>query len=66
MTEIPEHLLRRSKERRAALSGEGAPEATAEAAATVAEAPRAAPPVPVGAAPDTQASGGGSRAGTGG
>lgn len=63
MTEIPEHLLRRSKERRAALSGEGggegAAEATAEATAAVAETPRAAPPVPVEGAPQTQASGGG-------
>jgi mono/diheme cytochrome c family protein len=60
VTEIPEHLLRRSKERRAALSGEGAPEATAEAAATVAAA---SPPVPASSAsatPATEASRGGS------
>jgi mono/diheme cytochrome c family protein len=59
VTEIPEHLLRRSKERRAALSGEeseGA--ATTEAAAVVSET-RAAPPVPAGGAPATQAGGGG-------
>ena len=56
MTEIPEHLLRRSKERRAALSGEGT--ATEEAAAVTAETPRAAAPVRASAPPETQAAGG--------
>jgi len=71
VTEIPEHLLRRSRERRAALSGgdgEGGataetatPTATAQAAATAADAPRAASPVPVeaGRAPAVRAGGGG-------
>ena len=54
MAEIPEHLLRRSKERRAALSGEAPPEGEAAAAAAspapeakpaaTAAAPSAAPP----------------------
>jgi mono/diheme cytochrome c family protein len=47
MAEIPEHLLRRSKERRAALSGEAPPEggeAPAAAAAGPAEAKPAAAP----------------------
>jgi mono/diheme cytochrome c family protein len=56
VTEIPEHLLRRSKERRAALSGEGT--ATEEAAAVTAETPRAAAPVRASAPPATQAAGG--------
>jgi len=56
VTEIPEHLLRRSKERRAALSGEGS--ATEEAAAVTAETPRAAAPVRASApAPETAAGG---------
>ena len=58
MTEIPEHLLRRSRERRAALGGEGGSEAsTAEAAAVTAETPRAA--APVLAPPPTQTGGAG-------
>jgi mono/diheme cytochrome c family protein len=66
VTEIPEHLLRRSKERRAALSGEGGAEATEQAAATVAETPRASPPVPAGSAtPETQAGAGGGGPATG-
>jgi mono/diheme cytochrome c family protein len=53
VTEIPEHLLKRSQERRAALSGESAPAdapadaatpATVEAAAAPATAPRPAAP----------------------
>ena len=51
MTEIPEHLLRRSRERRAALSGETA---TEEAAAVTAEAPRAAAPARASAPPATE------------
>ncbi len=54
MTEIPEHLLKRSKERRAAIGGEDAPagdEAPASPAASDADAPSAAAPaVPVAAA----------------
>jgi mono/diheme cytochrome c family protein len=55
VTEIPEHLLKRSKERRAAIGGEAAPgdeapaaaaPATTEAADTPAPAPAAAPAVP--------------------
>jgi mono/diheme cytochrome c family protein len=69
LTEIPEHLLRRSRERRAALSGaEGAEgeAATEQAAAVTAETPAAAAPVLAGApAPATQAGGGGSTAGRG-
>jgi len=70
VTEIPEHLLRRSRERRAALSGaEGAEgeSAAAEQAATVtAETPKAAAPVLAGApAPATQAGGGAGAAGGG-
>ena len=61
MTEIPEHLLRRSKERRAALSGEGT--ATEEAAAVTTETPRAAAPVRASAPPATQTGGGGAPAG---
>jgi len=56
VTEIPEHLLRRSKERRAALGGEGS--ATEEAAAVTAEAPRASAPVRASAPPQAQAGGG--------
>ncbi len=62
MTEIPEHLLRRSRERRAALSGEeeGAAATPTEAAqAVTAETPRAAAPVVAGTpTPETQAEGG--------
>ncbi|HVM66689.1 MAG TPA: c-type cytochrome [Acidimicrobiales bacterium] len=66
MTEIPEHLLRRSRERRAALGGEegGAEDASAatetatqQAGATVTETPRAAAPVRATAPPATQAGG---------
>ena len=51
MTEIPEHLLKRSRERRAAIGGEGAPadEAPAAAAADSGDQPGAAP-VPAAAA----------------
>jgi len=62
VTEIPEHLLRRSRERRAALGGGDGEEQTAteQAAATTTETPRAAAPVPAGTgAPATQAAGGG-------
>lgn len=68
MTEIPEHLLRRSRERRAALSGgdeatTGA--ATAEAAAVTAESPKStAPVVAPSAAPATSAGGAGGAAPT--
>jgi mono/diheme cytochrome c family protein len=57
VTEIPEHLLKRSRERRAALSGdESAPADTAgspatPAAATPATTPAAATPAPAKAAP---------------
>jgi mono/diheme cytochrome c family protein len=52
MAEIPEHLLRRSKERRAALSGEAPPEGEAAAPAAAAEAePAAAAAAPKAAAP---------------
>lgn len=57
MVEVPEHLLRRAKERRAALTGGAAP-APAEPSATP-EAPTAAPstaPVPAEAAPAAAAS----------
>lgn len=43
MTEIPEHLLKRSRERRAALGGESAPADTAGSPATPAPAADAAP-----------------------
>lgn len=70
MTEIPEHLLRRSRERRAALGGGEGSEpaatagvsATAAAAAKTAEVPGGAPvPVPVegGRAPAVRQGGGG-------
>jgi mono/diheme cytochrome c family protein len=68
VTEIPEHLLRRSRERRAALSGgdEATTEsatsetATAEAAAVTAESPRsAAPVVAASGAPATRTGGAG-------
>ncbi len=51
MTEIPEHLLKRSKERKAALAGEAAPadDSTGDAAPAVPE-PAAAAPVPAAAA----------------
>lgn len=55
MTEIPEHLLKRSQERRAALSGEAAPAAAAPAAeapgTAVAPAAKAAPAPAAAAAP---------------
>lgn len=54
MTEIPEHLLKRSKERRAAIGGDDAPAgdaaAAADAPAAAAEAPAATPAVPAAAA----------------
>ncbi len=54
MTEIPEHLLKRSKERRAAIGGDEAPGAAdapaAAATAPDAEAPAAVPAVPAAAA----------------
>lgn len=53
MTEIPEHLLKRSKERRAAIGGEEASseaEPAAAEAAPAAESPSAAPAVPAAAA----------------
>lgn len=53
MTEIPEHLLKRSKERRAAIGGEEAPAADAapaEAEAVPAAPSAAAPAVPAAAA----------------
>jgi mono/diheme cytochrome c family protein len=56
VTEIPEHLLRRSKERRAAFGGEQT--ATEEAAAVTAETPRAAAPVRASAPPETRSAGG--------
>jgi mono/diheme cytochrome c family protein len=63
VTEIPEHLLRRSKERRAALGGDEAGAAAAASEATISSA--AAPARVESSAPDTQAGGGGavSRAG---
>ncbi|MFP5256156.1 MAG: c-type cytochrome [Acidimicrobiia bacterium] len=53
MTEIPEHLLKRSKERRAAIGGDDAPAAEAPAAATPAttEAPAATPAAAAAATP---------------
>jgi mono/diheme cytochrome c family protein len=63
LTEIPEHLLRRSKERRAALAGEEGT-ATQEAAAVVSETPKAAAPVLAGSpSPATQSGSGGAGAG---
>jgi len=52
VTEIPEHLLKRSKERRAAIGGEEAPAAPASeaSAAPAADAPAATPAVPAAAA----------------
>jgi len=50
VTEIPEHLLKRSKERRAAIGGESAPASDAPAAATPAPAEAAATPAPAAAA----------------
>ncbi len=61
MTEIPEHLLKRSKERKAALSGESgdaeAPAETSEASTAVepAAAPSAAPAVAPAPVPDIAA-----------
>lgn len=59
MTEIPEHLLKRSRERKAALSGESgdAAEAPAEASTAVesAAAPSAAPAVAAAPLPDIPA-----------
>jgi len=46
VTEIPEHLLKRSKERRAALGGDGAEAPAASAPATVASTSPAAAPAP--------------------
>jgi mono/diheme cytochrome c family protein len=67
VTEIPEHLLRRSRERRAALGGEEQGTATEEAAAVTAEAPKAASPVLAeSATPETQAGGGAGRSPAGG
>lgn len=53
MTEIPEHLLKRSKERRAAIGGDDAPADEAPAAATpaTADAPAAAPVAAAAATP---------------
>ena len=57
MTEVPEHLLRRSKERRAAMGlgpepgDAGGGDAPAESAASAAPATAAAPEAPAGAAP---------------
>jgi mono/diheme cytochrome c family protein len=53
VTEIPEHLLKRSKERRAAIGGEAAPEdgAPAGAVEATADAPAAAPVAAAAAAP---------------
>ena len=53
MAEIPEHLLRRSKERRAALSGEAPPEG--EAASVPAAAPEAQAAAPAAAAAEPPA-----------
>lgn len=54
MTEIPEHLLKRSKERRAAKSGADAPAESAPAEGTdaPAAAPAAAAPTPAARAPE--------------
>lgn len=49
MTDVPEHLLRRSRERRAAAGGGGGGEEAP--AATVSEAPSEAPATPAAAAP---------------
>ncbi len=49
MTEIPEHLLKRSKERKAALSGEPAPAEASSAAGTEIEQAAAATPAPASA-----------------
>lgn len=59
MTEVPEHLLRRSQERRAAMglgpepgdAGDAAPASESAASSTEVEASSAAPPAPAGAAP---------------
>lgn len=51
MAEIPEHLLRRSKERRAALSGEAPADAAAPGAPAASAAPAIAAPVTKAAAP---------------
>jgi mono/diheme cytochrome c family protein len=53
VTEIPEHLLQRSKERRAAIGGEEAPAADAPASGEVVEAPAAAPEPVAAAVPAT-------------
>ena len=54
MTEIPEHLLKRTAARKAALSGESAPEESADAGTAVepAATPAAAPAVAETAAPE--------------
>ena len=60
MTEIPEHLLKRSRERRSAI-GQGGDDASAEAptagaiAKTAAATPATTPPSPSGPAPRTAA-----------
>jgi len=51
MAEIPEHLLRRSKERRSALSGEAAPEGESASAPAAAAAPSAQSEAKPAAAP---------------
>ncbi len=51
MAEIPEHLLRRSKERRAALSGEAPPEGEAAPAASAPAAKSEAAPAAAASAP---------------
>lgn len=53
MTEIPEHLLKRSKERRSAIGGDDAPADDAPAAAA-APAPETAPAVPAAAAAEVE------------
>lgn len=50
MTEIPEHLLKRSKERRSAIGGGDAPTEESAPSGEVAAAPAAAPAVPAAAA----------------
>ena len=51
MTEIPEHLLKRSKERRSAIGDDGPSEGTPAASEAVEAAPAAAPVAPAAAAP---------------
>lgn len=52
LTEIPEHLLKRAAERKAALSGEAAPEASTSASTEVEPAASAAPAVAEAPLPD--------------